>query len=282
MPTRRAALALGAAAVAGPAVGQSGGEAPFAALERSSGGRIGVAALDTGSGRRMAWRADERFPMCSTFKVLAVGAVLKRVDAGEEDLARRVAYGKADLVAYSPSTQPHVGDGMTLSALCDAAITLSDNTAANLILRAIGGPPGVTAFARTLGDRATRLDRTEPTLNEATPGDPRDTTTPGAMLADLRALLLGPTLSPPSRNRMIGWMLACKTGEGRLQAGLPTGWRIAQKTGSGGGSANDIGMLWPPGRAPIVVAAYTTDSTAPLTERNAVLAEIGRIVSARL
>ena len=284
MPTRRgAALGLAAVALAQPALGQGRLETEFSDLEQRSGGLVGVVALDTGGRRRLAHRADQRFPMCSTFKVLAVGSLLRDVDRGGDDLARRITYGRGDLITYSPETERRLAEGMTLAALCEAAITLSDNTAANLILQAIGGPSAVTAFARGIGDPVTRLDRTEPTLNESTPGDPRDTTTPAAMAGDLRTVLLGHTLSPPSRNRLIAWMLACKTGEGGLEAGLPAGWKIAQKTGSGSrGSTNDIGILWPPGRAPIVVAAYTTGSARPLTERNAVLAQVGRIVAASL
>jgi beta-lactamase class A len=229
----------------------------------------------------MGYRADERFPMCSTFKLLLVAAVLRRVDWGEENLNRRVEIAKADLQPTSPGTAPHVGGSMTVAELCEPAIIYSDNTAANLLLRTVGGPSGVTAFARSLGDRITRLDRWETKLNEVPPGDPRDTTTPAAMLGDLDKLLLGPGLTPASRDRLTGWLVANKTGDARLRAGLPKAWRVGDKTGSWlpDGGVNDIGILWPPGRAPVLVCAYTVGSSALLQDRNAVLAEVGRLVA---
>src|SRR5688572_13929717 len=254
----------------------------LAVLERRHGGRLGVAVLDVDSGRRINHRGEERFPMCSTFKWLAAAHVLARVDRGEERLARRVVFGKADLVAYSPVTEQHVGaPGMTMAALCDAAITLSDNTAGNLLLASFGGPAGLTAFARSLGDTRTRLDRIEPELNEAIPGDPRDTTTPAMMLADMRALLLGDVLSAASRKQLSDWLVANRTGDERLRAGFPPGWRVGDKTGtSGNGIANDVAIAWPPGRGPLLVAAYYDGRDATSEQRNAVLADVGRIVAA--
>ncbi len=193
-----AAFAAGVGARAGSAADAPVAEAAdrIAALERSAGGRLGVAVIDTGSRATLLHRADERFPMCSTFKALASAAVLKRVDAGEESLGRFVPYGQADLLDYAPVTKAHLAaGGMALGALCAAAIDWSDNTAANLILNAIGGPPGFTAFTRALSDSVTRLDRTEPSLNTAIPGDPRDTTSPLAMARDLQTVLLGTVLS---------------------------------------------------------------------------------------
>ncbi len=259
---------------------RAGYEARLAALEARTGGRLGVVALDTGTGRRLAHRGGERFPLCSTFKVLLAGAVLQKVDRGETRLDRRLPFGKADLLAYAPVTTARVAEGgMTVGDLCAAAVEVSDNTAANLLLGDLGGPAAVTAFARALGDPRTRLDRTEPTLNEARPGDPRDTTTPEAMVGSLRALLLGPTLGPESRARLEGWMAACTTGRTRLRAGLPPDWAAGDKTGSGArGTANDIAILRPPHRAPILVAAYLTGSTASDSGRDAVLAEVGRLV----
>jgi beta-lactamase class A len=252
----------------------------FARIEAQSGGRLGVAALDTSNGSRAGHRMDERFAMCSTFKLLAAAAILGRVDAGKERLDRRVSYAKSDLVTYSPITEQHVGDGMTLPELCEAAITVSDNTAANLLLAGLGGPDSVTAFARSLGDTMTRLDRNEPTLNEAIPGDPRDTTTPAAMLANIRALVLGDALSPPSRDQLKAWLLANKTGGGRLRAGLPGDWAVGDKTGSGDyGSTNDVGVIWPPGRAPLVVTIYFTETKAALEQRIAVLASVGHAIA---
>jgi beta-lactamase class A len=255
----------------------------FAKIEAASDGRLGVAALDTADGSRAGHRMDERFAMCSTFKLLAGAAVLARVDAGKEQLNRRIAYQRKDLVPYSPATEKHVGDGMTLADLCEAAITLSDNTAGNLLLESFGGPAGLTAFARSLGDMTTRLDRNEPTLNEATPGDPRDTTTPAAMLATIRALVLGDALSAASRDQLKAWMLANKTGGGRLRAGLPGDWTVGDKTGAGAfGTTNDVGIVWPPGRAPIVVTIYFTETKAALEQRIAVLAAVGRAIAGSL
>ncbi|MGQ9366488.1 class A beta-lactamase [Azospirillum sp. ST 5-10] len=256
----------------------------LAETERRLGARLGVVVDDTGSGRRWASRPDERFPMCSTFKVLACGAVLARVDAGRETLERRVRFTAADLVTYSPVTKDHAGgDGMTLAALCEAAMTRSDNTAANLILKGLGGASAVTDFARSLGDTMTRLDRLETELNEAKPGDPRDTTTPAAMAADLRALVLGDRLSRESRDRLTAWMLANKTGDARLRAGLPAGWRIGDKTGSGDrGTSNDVAVIWPTGRPPLVVTVYITQTGASFDDRNRAIAGIARSLTAAL
>ncbi len=251
-------------------------------LEADSGGRLGVALLDTHTGQTHAYRGDERFPMCSTFKMIAVAAVLRRTDLGQEKLARRIRFERAELVDYSPVTQNHTGaGGISVAALCEAAITVSDNTAANLLLQSVGGPEKVTAFLRSLGDQTTRLDRIEPELNEATPGDPRDTTTPGAMLSTMREIVLGAALSEGSRNQIKQWLLGNKTGDKRLRAGLPAGWRVADKTGSGGhGTHNDIGVLWPPGRPPILVTAYLTETGVSPARRDAILAEVGRLAAA--
>ena len=259
-----------------------GPAAQLAALERRYGGRLGVAILDARSGRRINHRGEERFPMCSTFKWLAAALVLSRVDRGVERLDRRIVFGRDALVTHSPVTEQHVGKpGMTLAALCHAAITLSDNTAANLLLASFGGPAGLTAFARSLGDTRTRLDRIETALNEAIPGDPRDTTTPAMMLADMRVLLLGDALSAASRRQLIDWLVANKTGDERLRAGFPPDWRVGDKTGtSNNGITNDVAIAWPPGRSPLLVAAYYDSRDATTEQRNAVLADVGRIVAA--
>ncbi len=286
--TRRQ-LILGTAALALTA-GQSSaaGVTPLnralAAIEARSGGRFGVAVLDTGARLFVGHRSDERFPLCSTHKLLSVGAVLQRVDAGRERLDRRIKFAASDLVPYSPATKEHAGrDGMTLAQLCEAAITLSDNTAANLILASLGGPQGVTAFARSLHDPMTQLDRTEPTLNEATPGDLRDTTTPLFMLKDIEAFVLDDALSAASRHRVQAWLIGNRTGDARLRAGLPPGWRCGDKTGRGAhGTANDVGVLWPPRGAPIIVVAYLTESAASADKRDATLAEVARAVVSAL
>ena len=252
--------------------------ASLADLEKTHGGRLGVCVLDVATGRRVEHRGDERFAMCSTHKFLAAAFVLQRVDHGEDSLERRIPYAKDNLVTYSPITEKHVGDGMTLGELCEAALTLSDNTAANLILETLGGPAGFTSRARALGDDVTRLDRIETALNEAKIGDPRDTTTPAAMAENVRKLVLGEALSAPSREKLANWVIANKTGDKRLRAGIPKGWRVGDKTGTGGaGATNDIAVVWPPDRGPLVVTAYYAESAAPDDEREQVLAEVGRL-----
>ena len=250
-------------------------------IEAREGGRLGVFVRDTHSGATIEHRADERFPMCSTFKLLTAAAALKRVDDGAERLDRTISYGQSDLLDYAPITKAHVAEGgMTLGDLCAAAIDWSDNTAANLVLQAIGGPPGFTQFARSLGDKVTRLDRTEPTLNEATPGDPRDTTSPAAMAKDMQKVLLGDALSEGSRRQLQTWLIHDKVGDKRLRAGLPSSWRIGDKTGSGErGSTNTIAIIWPPERAPLIATVYYTELSAPMDARNAIHKEIGGLIA---
>ena len=294
----------------------------FAEIEASVGGRLGVFAFDRappafvpGFSRHAArperpWRtishrANERFPMCSTFKAMAVAAALKRVDAGELSLDQVVHYGSQDLLPYAPVTSKHVADGgMALGDLCAAAVELSDNTAANLILKQIGGPVGWSAFVRTLADSESRLDRNEPDLNTSVPGDPRDTTTPMGMALDLAVVLLGQSpfdygfygwlqsrditplswmqtpLSPKSRDALAGWMVACHTGQSRLRAGLPATWRIGDKTGTGDlGTANDIAVAWT-AAVPIVIACYLTGAEAASSyARDGAIADVGRLVA---
>jgi beta-lactamase class A len=218
--------------------------------------------------------------MCSTFKVLAVAAVLSRVDAGKEQLARRIRINRSDLLAYTPVTKQHAGAEMSVAELCAAALTLSDNTAANLLLASLGGPSAVTQYARGLGDSITRLDRTEPELNTAETGDPRDTTTPLAMARNLAALTTGTALSPASRELMINWLVGCKTGDAKLRAGLPKAWRVGDKTGSGAhGTSNDVAVVWPPARAPLIITVYLTQTDQPDDKRNASFVAIGRAVA---
>jgi beta-lactamase class A len=284
LPTRRRLiLAACAALAAGPRFARAelppGLSDALARIEAASGGRLGVAVL--GSGIQAAHRADERFPLCSTFKLLAAAAVLARVDAGRERLDRRIRFKAGDLVVYSPVTKEHAGgDGMTLEELCEAAMVVSDNTAGNLLLDTLGGPAGLTTYVRSLGDAVTRLDRSEPDLNEALPDDPRDTTSPAAMLSNLRSLVLGDALTPPSKARLTGWLVGNKTGDTRLRAGLPRDWRVGDKTGAGErGTNNDVGVLWPPNQAPVIVAAYLTGTEAPADRRNATIAAVGQAVA---
>ncbi|MGX1105180.1 MULTISPECIES: class A beta-lactamase [Bradyrhizobium] len=267
-------------AAAGPSEPAQRLQQEFARIELATTGRLGVAALDMETGLRASRRGDERFPMCSTFKAMASAAVLHRVDRGESSLDQRVQIEAKDILAYAPVTKERVGSAMTLSELCAAAITLSDNTAANLLLREIGGPAGFTSFFRTIGDNVSRLDRWEVELNEAVPGDPRDTTSSVAMLKDLQRVLLGDVLSAASRQKLIDWMVANKTGDARLRAGVPRDWRVGDKTGTGErGTYNDIGVFWPPGRKPIVVTVYLTGASAPMEKCNEAIAGVARAVA---
>lgn len=251
------------------------------ALEAQSGGRLGVAILDMETGATRAYKARQRFPMCSTFKFVLAAAILARVDQGRENLGRKVPVRASDLVSHAPAVEKHVGGAMTLADLCEAAITLSDNAAANLILGQIGGPKGFTAFVRSIGDPVTRLDRWETAMSESVPGDVRDTTSPLAMVGNLRKLVLGDALAPASRQKLTDWLVANQTGDTTLRAGLPKAWRVGDKTGAGEhATRNDVAIAWPPGRKPILVAAYLTTSKLDAQGRDAVLAEVGRIVAA--
>ncbi|MES2640630.1 MAG: class A beta-lactamase [Myxococcota bacterium] len=255
--------------------------AALAELERLHGGRLGVYVLDTGTGARFAHRPDERFAMCSTFKLLLSGFVLARADRGEDKLDRALDVPTTGLVSNSPVTTKRAGTRMTLAELCHATMTTSDNTAANLLLSAVGGPPAVTAFARSLGDSVTRLDRIEPELNVVNlkEGDTRDTTTPAAMASLLRELVAGDALRPASRDILIRWMREAATGLGRLRAGLPADWNAGDKTGTGmDGPTNDIAVGWPPGKGPVIVTAYYDRGGHSMAENSVVLAEVGRIV----
>ena len=261
-------------------------ELQFADLERNLRGRIGVAALDTGSGAKISWRGGERFAMCSTFKWFLAAAVLGRCEHHQLVFDQRLSFSAGDLnLPHSPISTAHLREGgMPVAALCEAAVEESDNLAANTLLRAIGGPSGLTAWLRAIGDSDTRLDRTEIALNENLPGDPRDTTTPDAMIATMRRVLLGDVLTSQSRALLIGWMRNCQTGLASLRAGLPRGWVVGDKTGHGTGSGptsavNDLAIAWPPRRPPILIASYITGSAAPFTDQTAAHARIARIVS---
>ncbi len=280
--TRRRILAGTAAAAAlGPAGAAWSAYDALAALEAQVRGRLGVFAVDTGSVRRLAHRADERFVMCSTFKLILAAAVLARIEAGRERLDRRIAYGPPDLLDYAPVTRAHLAEGaMSVEALVAAAMVVSDNTAANLLLASVGGPAAVTAFARRLGDGVTRLDRSEPALNR-TDGI-LDTTSPRAMAGSARAILLGDAVSQASRRRLQGWMVASTPGLGRLRAGLPASWRSGDKSGTGDSEANDVALAWPPARPPLVIAAFYDAPGLDGPGREAVLREVGRIIAAWL
>ena len=286
-PACIAALLFAFFALAG--AGSSLAEAPpalagkLAALEASFGGRLGLAALDAGNGGRIEYRADERFPLCSTFKVMLVGAVLKRSMTDEGLMEKRVDYAGETLVSWSPVTEKHVAEGMTVSELCAATLQYSDNTAANLLLREAGGPEGVTAFARSIGDAVFSLNRREPDLNTAIPGDERDTTSPSAMAESLHRLTLGDALDAARRERLLAWLQGNTTGNESIRAGLPKDWTVGDKTGSGAyGTTNDIAVIQPPSGAPFVLAVYVTQQEKDAPARKDIVREAARLVAEEL
>jgi beta-lactamase class A len=251
----------------------------LAELERTLVGRLGVFALNTANGTQLSYRANEYFPLCSTFKVLLVSAILKRSTQIDGLMQQRIEYQQSDLVTYSPITERHLKDGMTVDALCAAAIQYSDNTAANLLMKILGGPGAVTTFARSISDRQFRLDRWETALNSAIPGDRRDTSTPDAMGQSLQCLVLGNLLEPHLQVQLRDWLRGNTTGAARIRASVPADWQVGDKTGTGDyGTANDIGVLWPPRRAPVAVAIYTTQGEKDAKARNDVIASAARIV----
>jgi beta-lactamase class A len=250
---------------------------PIAGIEHRHGRRLGVFALDTGSGRSLAYRADEHFVLCSSFKALLAAQVLARVDAGEESLGRMIAYGEKDMMFTSPVTKAHLRDGaLPVKTLCQAIVEVSDNTAAILLMRSVGGPAAITRFIRSLGDTVTRLDRYEPDLNLYS-GE-LDTTTPRAILVSARAILLGDALKPASRAMLEGWMIASTTGSKRLRAAFPPDWIAGDKTGTSAvEESNDFAIVRPPGRAPLLVSAYYDAPKLNLDAREAVLREVGAV-----
>ncbi|AGP35118.1 class A beta-lactamase [Sorangium cellulosum] len=280
--TSPAAAGAQAAASPAPSPGPGAQAAPaLARIEAQVGGRLGVAALDTATGARIGHRAAERFAMCSTFKTLLAACILARVDQGQLRLDHRVTYRASDLLDHAPVTRAHLAQGsLTVEELCAAVVEISDNTAANLLLAQIGGPAGLTAYLRGLGDPVTRLDRNELALNENVPGDPRDTSTPDAMTDTVRAILVGDrALQRASRERLASWMVRSTTGFARLRAGLPKDWVIGDKTGTGIGIANDVAVAWPPSRAPIVIACFVDAPSASADARNAAHADVARVVA---
>ena len=283
---RRGAIAGGFAAAAGLAAGparSAGADAAFKAIEARAGGRLGVSMTRQGD-THVGWREHERFLMCSTFKALAVAAVLARVDHGAEKLDRWIAYGAQDMQPYAPVTTANLAKGgMTLGDLCAAAVELSDNTAANLILANLGGPAAVTRYIRSLGDQITRLDRNEPALNTAKPGTTWDTTTPASMVGLWTRILLEDALSPASRQRLRDWLAACQTGAARLPAALPADrhWHIGHKTGSGSTTIGDIAIIQPSEGRPILIAVYLDAPHAMSVAHDAAIADAGRIALRR-
>lgn len=254
----------------------------LAEIEAQADAHLGLMAIDTGSGRELGFNAEQRFALCSTFKLPLVAMVLTQVQSGALRLDQPVPVSAADLVPHAPVVSAHVAHkSMPLERLCEAAVVVSDNAAANLLLKLIGGPPALTAFFRRQGDGLSRLDRTEPALNTNLPGDPRDTTTPRVMARLLQTLFTGPTLLPPMRERLERWCIESRTGLARLRAGVPSHWRMGDKTGSGAhGAVNDVAIVWPPGRAPWVVACYLSGSPLPLARLNAAHEAAMRVVVA--
>ncbi|WP_326540609.1 class A beta-lactamase [Pseudorhodoferax sp.] len=274
---------LAACAAPAPRPGQAQAAQQLAALEHGFAGRIGVCALDTADGALLGQRADERFPMCSSFKAVLAAAILARSSQEPALLQQRVHYTRGDLLAHSPVTSRHVEQGMAVAALCEATVQTSDNAAANLLLQRIGGPAGLTAFMRGIGDTQFRLDRWELALNSSLPGDPRDTTTPRAMAESLRKLVLGDALAPAQRDQLAAWMRGTTTGADRIRAGMPAGWVVGNKTGTSGqgayGSAIDVAVVWPPARAPLVLAVFTTRHAADAPALDAPIAQAARIAA---
>ncbi|MEN3534806.1 class A beta-lactamase [Microbispora sp. ZYX-F-249] len=268
-------------AAAAPAAPPTDVAAALRALETSFKGRIGAYAIDTATGKTIGYRAGERFALASTFKAVAAAAVLDRTT--DRELTKKVVHWTADeLKPYSPETAKHVKDGMTLAELCRAAVIYSDNTAGNMLLKRIGGPEGLTRYFRTLKDPISRLDRWETELNEWSPKERRDTTTPASIARDLRALTAGDALGAKDRSRLIGWLRDNTTGDARIRAGLPKTWIVGDKTGTGGtyGTANDIAVVWPAkGAAPIIMAIYTNRLAADGSGDDKVVAKTATVLA---
>jgi beta-lactamase class A len=276
-----AVAATSTAAVGGGSMAYAAGSASIAALEQKHGRLLGVWAKNTRTGRTIEHRAEERFPMLSTFKTLLAAQVLRDLPA--RTLQQRLTWDASDIVPNSPITSLTTRNGLTVAQLCEATVTRSDNTAANVLMRLVGGPAGVTAFARSLGDDVSRLDRWEPDLNSAIPGDVRDTTTPRAIARSYTKLLLGNALARADREQLTTWMLANQSTVTRFGAGVPASWRLADKTGGGDyATRNDVGVTWTPDGAPIVIAALTRSDDSAAAPLDAPLVDIAATVCGEL
>ena len=267
-----------AASAAQSATEQASAERNYVDLEARDTARLGVSAVDLGSGSTESHRGDERFAFCSTFKVYAVGAVLAAVDAGALQLTDTRTITAEDKVPES-AVDWEPGSVVTIADLAAAALTKSDNTSGNLLIREAGGTAALTEFARSLGDNEFRLDRLEPELNTAIPGDPRDTTTPNSMAAGYRTLLDGDVLTPASRDRLLAWMTDTQTSDGRFRAGIPEQWTSADKTGTGSyGVSNDAGLLLGQDgqRILLVVLSATTSGVEDSPAMNSLVADATR------
>ena len=239
--------------------------------------RVGVSVVDAKGQAIWSSDGDDRFPLNSTFKAFACAHLLALADEGSIDPDQSVQITRADLLSYSPVTEKRAGGNpMSLTELCAATLTFSDNTAANLLLRETGGPSALTDFLRGTGDEVTRLDRNEPDLNEAAPGDPRDTTTPNAAAETLARLVFGDVLSEGSINQLRNWLSGNRVSDGLLRKSLPADWKIGDRSGAGGhGSRSIVAVIWPPQAEPVVVAVYLTETDASFATRDAAIAEIG-------
>ena len=248
-------------------------------LESASGGRLGVSAINTANHAEIRYRQNERFPFCSTSKVMGVAAILQESTEKPNLLQQRIHYKQDDLVTYSPITEQHLRDGMSVAELCEATLTTSDNTAMNLLMKILGGPKAVTAFAHSIKNYSFRLDRWEPDLNTAIPNDPRDTTSPMAMRISLQKLVLGHGLPADQQTLLQSWLQKNKTGAARIRAGVPKTWLVGDKTGTGEyGTTNDIGIIYPPGCKPIVVTIYFTQGIKDEKPREEVIASATKMV----
>ncbi|WP_431278865.1 class A beta-lactamase [Leifsonia poae] len=276
-----AMVAPSSAAAASSGSLQSSTTRDFAALERSHGARLGVTAIDTGSGRTVGYRSGDRFPFASSNKTFIAAAILQRSSATDLDVV--VHFTKADLLSYAPITSRFVDTGMTVRELLDAMLRFSDNTAANLLVARLGGPSAVEQWLRGIGDRTTKVDRIEPELNEALPGDPRDTTTPAQFATDIRKVLLGSSLETADRTILRNTMLDNTTGDDTIRAGADAAWPVADKTGTGEyGVRADIAVLYPANRAPIVVVTMSRKDAPDATPDNALLAAATEIAVSAL
>lgn len=246
------------------------------------GGRLGLHVLDTQTGRRWSYDDDSRYAMASTFKLMLAASILQRADLGSISLDQQVQLHASDMLSHAPVTSKRLEQNTTITVrdLCAAVVEVSDNPAANLLLKMIDGPAGLTRFFRSIGDRETRLDRYELELNSNLPGDPRDTTTPRAMVHSMEQVLTKQVLSPPSRELLLGWMINASTGLKMFRQGLPKQWKAGDKTGKGARNAvNDLVIAWPPGRKPILAALYLSESSRTIDELSAAHAEVAGIVS---
>jgi beta-lactamase class A len=254
----------------------------LSALETREGGRLGFVAKDMASGRVLAWRGEERFVYCSTFKMYLAAATLLRVQAGEERRDRMIPVSRADMTHHAPVTEPAIGASLSVEALMKGTVEVSDNPAANLLLKAMGGIESMQAFYRGLGDVTTRAGRFEPEMNRLD-GD-KDTILPLQSAANIERLFLDPAtpLSAEHKALLLKWMVDTPTGMARIKAGVPAGWTVAHKTGTGGyGPTNDIGVLYPPSGAPVVVAAYY-HAAGDDPKNEAVIAEATRLALSEL